>query len=283
MTPNATVARNIRRLREEAGLTRPELAERCGWNEGKIRDLEHDRRKTSGVKPDELLELCIALRISVFDLFIPDVDQASVQRTFGPDEGSPVVARGDYIERLFGVPEGELESEPRRNARAAADRRRVRAWILAQHPAVRVTTDPLWHDLDQWSRILQVALEAAGRSAHFRIQIDVGSTDPLDRAKARARLLGLDPNAAYEKLKLADAWRYVVEADRAVREAEDRGVALLEAEIQAGLLTEPPIPEHREQLERLLSSDDELEEVAARWLERVQATNKKGDADGFSP
>ena len=69
MDMRALVGRNVRRLRERAKLTQEQFAEKSGFSQQYISDLERGRRNPTVVT---LYELAQALGVSHIDLVKPD-------------------------------------------------------------------------------------------------------------------------------------------------------------------------------------------------------------------
>ena len=69
MDMRALVGRNVRRLRLECGLTQEQFAERSGFTQQYISDLERGRRNPTVVS---LLELAQALEATPVALIAPD-------------------------------------------------------------------------------------------------------------------------------------------------------------------------------------------------------------------
>ncbi len=65
------VGRNVRRIRLERGLTQEQFAERSGFSQQYISDLERGRRNPTVVS---LFELAQALHAAPIDLIAPDKD-----------------------------------------------------------------------------------------------------------------------------------------------------------------------------------------------------------------
>ena len=66
------VGRNVRRIRQEKGLTQEQLAELSGFSQQYISGLEQGRRNPTIVS---LYELATALHVSHVDLVHPDGDE----------------------------------------------------------------------------------------------------------------------------------------------------------------------------------------------------------------
>jgi len=126
---SSVVAENVRRLRTENGWSRKRLAERLGWSESKVVDLEHgreDRERPASV--DDIGRLCLAFQCSVFDLLLPLPD--SVERE---------VERREIVERIFRMPPEALAPDQiTRSFDAYKDR-----VILRGHPDVIAAGAPL--------------------------------------------------------------------------------------------------------------------------------------------
>jgi transcriptional regulator with XRE-family HTH domain len=73
MDMRALVGRNVRRLRERAKLTQEQFAEKSGFSQQYISDLERGRRNPTVVT---LYELAHALGVSHIDLVKPDSGKA---------------------------------------------------------------------------------------------------------------------------------------------------------------------------------------------------------------
>jgi transcriptional regulator with XRE-family HTH domain len=63
------VGRNVRRVRQEKGLTQEQLSERSGFSQQYISGLEQGRRNPTVVS---VYELATALRVNYLDLLRPD-------------------------------------------------------------------------------------------------------------------------------------------------------------------------------------------------------------------
>jgi transcriptional regulator with XRE-family HTH domain len=69
MDMRALVGRNVRRIRQRKGLTQEAFAERSGFSQQYVSDLERGRRNPTVVT---LFELATALDVSHVDLVRPD-------------------------------------------------------------------------------------------------------------------------------------------------------------------------------------------------------------------
>ena len=111
-TPNQIVGRNVRRIRKIRRWSQEQLVERLdqrgfpGWTVQKVSDAEKARHGANAARADrerqfsvnELVALSWALKVTAFDLLVPDSGEViRAGMTLN-------MSRADYTARLFGTP-----------------------------------------------------------------------------------------------------------------------------------------------------------------------------------
>lgn len=123
---NKVAADNVRRIREEKGLTVAELAERLGVGKHKVYDYERPRKGSAQREFTlmDLFDLCLVLETNLFELLLPPVgvtvDELASEEWFQeaarraglnlPDDALMLADRREVGQILFGIDGEKLDA-----------------------------------------------------------------------------------------------------------------------------------------------------------------------------
>jgi transcriptional regulator with XRE-family HTH domain len=262
VTPTEIVAKYLKRIRTEWGLSRRAFAEKIGWTEHKLLDLEHGRDRRRVPSPDELFALCAHSQITLVDLFLPppgieqiELPLDAMNPTTPLDSFNPVLDRSTYAQMLFGIPSQYLEPDALPGFRKSLADESVKQAILTQHPSVVQILAPLRQRHREILRDLTAALIAEGEVS---LQSDAGETVVVDPTQVH---MSVDEARAEE-----------AEARQLVAGALNQELRLLERRIDSGELPKPPQPKEPQKVwgAYVRGHKEPLDQLAAEWLAQIE-------------